>query len=428
MIRPLSTAEIAEQRSFTPGADNIIHLNHAGSSLPTQATLDVQIHHLQREAMTGGYEAALDAADRTEAVYDSIAAMLGAKRSEIARLEQATAAWNAGFWSVPMQPGQRIITANAAYGANAVGFLRAVERRGVVVRQVESGGAAAGRGQVGVDGGRVVKGQDGADHIVVEVIDDDEHGHIDVAKLADRVDDDVALIALTHVPTNGGLVNPAAAVGKIANEAGIPYLLDACQSVGQLHLDVNEIGCDLLSATGRKYLRGPRGTGFLYASERIIDRLLPDHPDHHGADWTAADQYVLQPNAQRFESWEFSHAGWLALGNAVDEATALDLRRIEATVRERGASLRSKLTQAGFTVWDLGEHPCGIVTATADGLDPAAAKVALREQGVNISVTTPSSTLFDGINRNLPVMMRLSVHYLTTEAELTEAVATLGSL
>ena len=394
MIRPLSTAEIAEQRSFTPGADNIIHLNHAGSSLPTQATLDVQIHHLQREAMTGGYEAALDAADRTEAVYDSIAAMLGAKRSEIARLEQATAAWNAGFWSVPMQPGQRIITANAAYGANAVGFLRAVERRGGVV----------------------------------EVIDDDEHGHIDVAKLADRVDDDVALIALTHVPTNGGLVNPAAAVGKIANEAGIPYLLDACQSVGQLHLDVNEIGCDLLSATGRKYLRGPRGTGFLYASERIIDRLLPDHPDHHGADWTAADQYVLQPNAQRFESWEFSHAGWLALGNAVDEATALDLRRIEATVRERGASLRSKLTQAGFTVWDLGEHPCGIVTATADGLDPAAAKVALREQGVNISVTTPSSTLFDGINRNLPVMMRLSVHYLTTEAELTEAVATLGSL
>ena len=391
---PLSTAEVAQLRANTPGADNVVHLNHAGSSLPTQATLDTQVHHLQREAMTGGYEAANEAADRNTQVYASIASLIGAKPHEIARLEQATAAWNAGFWSVPMHPGQRIITANAAYGANAVAFLRAAERRGVTI----------------------------------DVVGDDQHGHVDVDELARRVDDDVALIALTHVPTNGGLVNPAAAVGAIANGAGIPYLLDACQSVGQLDLDVVEIGCDLLSGTGRKYLRGPRGTGFLYASERIIDRLIPDHPDHHASDWTTPTDYVLQPTAQRFESWEFSHAGWLALGTAVDEARAVGTDRIEATVYERSDSLRAQLGAAGFRVWDLGSRPCGIVTATGDGLDPMRAKASLRDQDINISVTTPASTRFDATNRDLPDMMRISVHYITTEAEIRQAVAALAAL
>lgn len=391
---PLSTAEVARLRSNTPGADNVVHLNHAGSSLPTQATLDTQVHHLQREAMTGGYEAANEAAERSSQVYASIASLIGAKPDEIARLEQATAAWNAGFWSVPMQPGQRIITANAAYGANAVAFLRAAERRGVSI----------------------------------DVVGDDEHGQVDVAELARRVDNDVALIALTHVPTNGGLVNPAAAVGAIAKAAGVPYLLDACQSVGQLDLDVSSIGCDLLSGTGRKYLRGPRGTGFLYASEHIIDRLIPDHPDHHASDWTTPTEYVLQPNAQRFESWEFSHAGWLALGTAVDEARSIGTGRIEATVYERSDSLRRQLRAAGFTVWDLGARPCGIVTATGDGLDVTAAKHALRAQDVNISVTSPASTRFDATNRNLPDMMRISVHYITTEAEIRTAVGALAAL
>ncbi|MCH9805854.1 aminotransferase class V-fold PLP-dependent enzyme, partial [bacterium] len=169
-------------------------------------------------------------------------------------------------------------------------------------------------------------------------------------------------------------------------------------------------------------------TGFLYASERIIDRLIPDHPDHHGADWTTPSEYVLQPTAQRFESWEFSHAGWLGLGNAVDEAVEIGTRRIEATVYERADSLRAQLQAAGFTVWDLGPRPCGIVTATRPDLDPSAAKTALRAQGVNISVTTPASTRFDSANRNLPDLMRISVHYITTEAEIRQAVHTLASL
>lgn len=390
----LTDDEVASLRAETPGVDHVVHLNHAGSSLPTQTTLDAQIAHLQLEATRGGYEAADLSAEAEQQVYASIADLINAQPHELARLEQATAAWNAGFWSVPMQPGQRIITANAAYGANAVGFLRAVERRGVSL----------------------------------DVIGDDEHGQVDLTELANRIDGDVALIALTHIPTNGGLINPAAQVGALANAAGIPFLLDACQSVGQIHLDVEAIGCDLMSCTGRKYLRGPRGTGFLYASDRIIERLLPDHPDHHGADWTSPDSFQLQPNAQRFESWEYSHAGWLALGAAVDTARSIGTKRIEATVIERGEMLRSRLVEAGLTVWDQGERKGGIVTATSDNIAPADAKAALRAQGINTSVTGPASTLWDSTNRGLPDLLRLSAHYFTTEEEIDQAVQALSAL
>ena len=172
-----------------------------------------------------------------------------------------------------MQPGQRIVTAEAAYGANAIAFMRARDVRG----------------------------------ITIDVVPSDDTGQVDVAELERRLDSDVALVALTHIPTNGGLVNPAVDVGALTKAAGVPYLLDACQSVGQIDLDVEAIGCDLLSATGRKYLRGPRGTGFLYASSTIVDRLHPNHPDHHGAAWTEPHNYELMAGSQRFEYWEYNH-------------------------------------------------------------------------------------------------------------------------
>lgn len=390
----LGPDEIAALREATPGVEHVIHLNHAGSSLPSRAVLATQIDHLRREAEIGGYEAADEATEADAAVYTSIARLIGAAPDEIARAEHATAAWNAGFWSVPMRAGQHILTAKAAYGANGVAFLRAVERHGVTV----------------------------------EVIPDDEYGQVDVGALARRIDDDVALVALTHVPTNGGLVNPAAAVGAIANAAGVPYLLDACQSVGQLHIDVTEIGCDLLSSTGRKYLRGPRGSGFLYASRRLIDRLETDHPDHHGAPWTSPNTYALQPDARRFEYWEYNHAGWLALGTAVDEAIDVGTVRIEATVTARAATLRDRLVAAGITVWDKGRHRCGLVTASLDGIAPDVARAALHAKGINVSICTPDSTRFDSTDRALPDLLRLSVHYLTTEAELDAAVRTLVEL
>ena len=307
MTNRLDAAEVERLRTDTPGCAAVTHLNHAGSSLPPVPVLDREIAHLRREAEIGGYEAADEAKAADAAVYASIARMLGARPDEIARAEHATAAWNAGFWSVPMSTGQRVLTAEAAYGANAVAFLRAQERRGVEI----------------------------------DVVPSDDHGQVDVAELERRLDDDVALVAITHVPTNGGLVNPAAEVGRLTRAAGVPFLLDACQSVGQLALAVDDIGCDLLSGTGRKYLRGPRGTGFLYVRSELLDRLVPDHPDHHGAEWDRSDGFRLHDSARRFEYWEYNHAGWLALGTAVDYALDIGVDRIEATVKDRADELRA---------------------------------------------------------------------------------------
>ena len=394
---PLPDDAVAGLRASTPFVDDRIHLNHAGDSPSSAATLQTQVDHLQRESEIGGYEAALERADDDAAVYDSIARLLGCQPTEIARQEHATAAWNAAYWSVPMEPGQRILTAEAAYGANAVAHLHAERVRGVRV----------------------------------EVIPSDEHGQVDLDALAGRLDDTsagaVALVALTHVPTNGGLVNPAAEVGRLTRAAGVPFLLDACQSVGQLDLDVGAIGCDLLSATGRKYLRGPRGTGFLYASSAIVDHLVPAQPDHHGADWHQTRDFRLADGAKRFEHWEYSHAAWLGLGTAVDEALAIGLDRIEATVKRQADRLRAGLTDAGLPVFDLGVERCGIVTTGVPGLSAVQAKAGLAAAPVpiNASVTTPDSTRWDFERRGLDAMLRLSVHATTTDDEITMAVETM---
>ncbi len=395
---PLTSAEVAAARAATPGcttdpAERIVHLNHAGSSLPTQHVLDTQLDHLRAEATIGGYEAAAAAGERDAGVYDSIAALIGARRDEIARMEHATAAWNAAFWSVPMEPGQRILVHDQEYGANIVAFLHAAATRGIAIDRVASDGS----------------------------------GQIDVDDLERRLDGgDVALVSLTHVPTNGGLVNPAAAVGRRARAAGVPFLLDACQSIGQLRIDVDEIGCDFLSATGRKYLRGPRGTGFLYVRSSILDRITPSQPDHHGAVLSTGDHFGWVDGAKRFEYWEYNVAGWLALGAAVDEARAIGLGRIEVTVSQVAARFREMLTAAGFLVHDDGVERCGIVTASSPTIDAETLRLRLAEERINVTTTPPEGARWDVERRHLPAMLRLSVHYTTTLDELEQTVAVLA--
>lgn len=387
----LTETEVEAQRKLTPGTRNVNHLNHAGSSLPPQPVIDAQIDHLRLESEIGGYEAAAAAAGTETAVYASIASFIGAKPSEIARAEHATFAWNSAFWSLPMQAGQKILTAEAAYAANAVAYLRAQQRFGVTV----------------------------------EVLPSDATGQLDLDALESSIGDDVALIAITHVPTNGGLINPAVEVGALANKAGIPYLLDACQSTGQLTIDVDSIGCDMLSVTGRKYLRGPRGSGFLYVRESMFPILNTDHPDHHSAHWVAPDRYELLPDAGRFEYWEYNHAAWIGLGAAVDHATTVGIERIEATVQQQAEHLRDSLAEAGFPVFDLGVQRSGIVTTTCDGVDPYDVQQQLRYQKINTSVSAPDSTLWDSVRRALPPLLRMSVHYTTTNDEISSAVTAL---
>ncbi len=377
-------------RADTPGTENVLHFNNAGAALPPQPVLDAQVQHLKREAAIGGYEAAAEAEEHLQHTYDAIARMLGCDADEVALLENATRAWDMAFYAMPFTKGDRILTSRAAYASNHIACLQVAEQTGATV----------------------------------EVVPSTDSGEVDVAALRSMMDDRVALIALTHVPTNGGLVNPAAEVGNVAAEAGVPYLLDACQSAGQMPLPVDEIGCTMLSATGRKYLRGPRGTGFLYVQRDWIERLEPPLLDLHAAVWTAPDAYEIHPDARRFETWESHVAGQVALGVAIDYALDRGLDAIFERNQHLARTLRRELDRlGGVTVHDQGRVRCGITTFSAEQTGAADLKAALRERNVNVSVSPPHSTRLDAEARALPDLIRASVHYYNTDEEIERMVA-----
>lgn len=388
------TLDWQRARQDTPGCERVLHLNNAGAALMPQLVLDAVVGYLQLEAQMGGYEAAAQQVEAVERVYDAIATLLGCQRHEVALIENATRAWDMGFYSIPLKKGDRILTGVSEYGSNFIAFLQVARKTGATI----------------------------------EVIPNDEFGQISIPHLHQAIDERVKLIAITHVPTNGGLVNPAVEVGKVAKEAGILYLLDACQSVGQLPINVQEIGCDLLSATGRKYLRGPRGTGFLYVREGVIEQLEPPFLDMQAAEWVNRDTFKIRADARRFENWETNYAGKIGLGVAVDYALSWGLAAIEHRIRGLADNLREQLNGIdGVTVQDLGQKKCGIVSFTVKGKEPNEIKRVLSEKKINLSVSSAQGTRLDMDARGFTSVLRASVHYYNTEAEFERFCTTLAS-
>ncbi len=377
--------DIEAVRQDTPSCENVLHFNSAGSSLMPTPVFEALQRVLRDENEVGGYEAERLAQPDIQAFYTEFASLLNAEPDEIAFVENATRAWDMAFYGLQLEPGDRVITHGSEYASKYLALLHQSRRLG----------------------------------FEIDLAPSDGYGQIDVEALDSMIGPRTKLIAITHVPTQGGLVNPAAEVGKVAKKHGIYYLLDACQSVGQLDVNVAEIGCDILSGTGRKFLRGPRGTGFLYVRKGILDQIDPPFVDLFSTKWTEANSFEFVDGAKRFENWESFVAGRVGLTEAVRYARAIGPSKIEARVTRLGQDLRDALAEiGGIAVHDLGQKKCGIVTFTKDGVDPQVMADALRADGINVSVSQMTSARLDLEPRNLSTLTRASGHYFNTHDEI----------
>jgi selenocysteine lyase/cysteine desulfurase len=366
----------------------VVHLNHAGASLAPQPVLDAVIGHLQLEARAGGYEAAGMAAGGLAATHEALGRLISAPASDLALTGSGSEAWASIVRALPLGAGDRVVLSRQEYASNAMALVQLADERGCELVLVE----------------------------------DDAAGQVDVDALEQALrSGPVALVSLVHMPTASGVINPVEEVGRICEAAGVPFLVDASQTVGQLPLDVDAMRCDALIASGRKFLRGPRGTGFLYVRPSFLPRLAPRTIDYPANDWVAPDRYELAPGAGRFERWEASVAGRLGLGAAADHALGWGIDAIAERTSGLAADLRNRLGEvSGVTLRDRGARLGAITTFTVDGVEAAAVHDQLRDHGINVGVSVPSLARLDLPHRGLGDVVRASVHYVTTEAELDE--------
>jgi selenocysteine lyase/cysteine desulfurase len=388
---------LTQWREDTPGCANRVHLNNAGAGLMPRSVLDAVTSHLHREANFGGYESSDDAASAVSDAYAGVARLLGTHPRNVAVVENSTVAFFQALAAFDFRPRDVIVTTRNDYVSNQLAYLALARRHGVEIRRAAN--LATGEAD---------------QQSVRELLRDPR----------------TRLLAVTWVPTNSGLVQPVEALGEIAESAGVPYLIDACQAVGEIPVDVARLRCDFLSATARKFLRGPRGIGFLYVSDRALQRGdYPLYIDMRGADWRTPDSFDLAPDARRFENWEFAYSLVLGLGEAARYALSVGVERGGRRARELAAALRTKLnTLGGFRVLDRGKDLAAIVTVDVPGWDASTLVTALRRRGINTSASLRAYAVIDMAEKNANSALRISPHYYNTEAELDVLLDALKSL
>ncbi len=387
--------DVGRERDLTPGSRAQVFLDSAGSSLPMAGVVETVVAHLRREAEVGGYRAAAERVEDIETLPVAIGRLLHCAPTEIALADSATRAWSQFVTAIRWRAGDRILIGGNEYASNAIALLQRARHDGCTV----------------------------------EVVPGTEDGGIDLTALASMLDERVRLVSLVHVPTNSGRVAPVAQAAALAREAGALVLLDACQSVGQLDVDVAALGVDALSATGRKWLRGPRGTGFLYVRSGLIDDLEPAAADMRGATWSGPASYDLRPDAARFELWEADVAGRLGLKGAVDHLLDLGPTVVEQAVRAVAAALRAGLADLpNVTIRDHGTDLCGIVSFTVNGVRADQVRADLDAHGITVSVSAAASTRLDMTTRELDAVVRASPHYFVSEDDVDRTVTAVAAL
>lgn len=378
-------------RAETPACYDVIHFNNAGAALMPRVVTNAVIDYITLEAKIGGYEATQEKWPEIQKIYESIGKLIGASPDEIALMENATKAWQVICYGIGLSKGDIILTTHSEYGSNYLAFLHLKEKFGVEI----------------------------------EMVADDEWGQISIQDLIQTIhrlkkeDRKIKLLSLTHVPSQGGLINPAEKVGKIARENGIFYLLDATQSIGHISINIKKIGCDALCATGRKYLRAPRGTGFLYLNSKRLKEVEPLVLDFQSAIWTGLNSFEIGNDAKRFETWEKSYANILGLKAAVDYCLELGIDNIERRILELSAYFRRKLREISkIELTDLGENQCGIITFRLGNSKNEHLINYLKKNNLNFTVIPIRRTWNDFERRNIENVIRTSIHYYNTEEEI----------
>lgn len=392
----LTPAALDALRAAPPGTRTTVHFNHAGASLPSTATLEAIQAHLRREAEQGPMEAGVAARAQTDQARQLAARLLNAQPDEIALTGGNSPGWGAAFAALgPWRAGDRILVGRHEWGGNLAAMRLATQHTGATI----------------------------------ETIPSDDSGCVDPAALQAMLDERVRLVALTWLPANGGLINPAAAIGRVTRAAGVPYFIDAAQAVGQLPVDVAEVGCDVLSGAGRKALRGPRGTGLLYVRRDFLPRLAPAFVDTYSAPLGADGQPQLRGDAARFESAEASLALRAGLANALREALDIGLDAIRARIDTVAQALRAGLTAIdGIEVLDQGRERSGLVSFNLAGLEAGAVQRVLAAQGITIGSNGVPYTPLDMQARGLAQIARASVSYLTRDDEIERLLDALRTL
>ena len=384
-------------RADTPGCEHRNHLNNAGAALMPRPVLEAMQEYLERESTIGGYETADASEAAVERVYDDIALLVGARARNMAIVGSATAGFTQAISTIDFEPGDAIVTTRCDYTSYQIQYLALAERRGVSVLHA----------------------------------DDLPEGGVDPESVRKLVrQSKCRLVSVSWVPTNSGLVQDVAAVGAVCEELGVPYHVDACQAVGQIPIDVSALRCDYLSVTARKFLRGPRGLGFLFISDRALERGdTPLFIDMRAARWTAPTEYEPMDSGHRFETWELPYAQVLGLGEAARYASAVGIGAAGEIALSLAARTRRALSAIpGVRVLDRGEDPCAIVTASIAGLDAPSVVCALRERGINTSASLAWYGLYDFAEKGVDSALRISPHYYNTEDEVDDAVAAIGEI
>ena len=382
--------------SDTPGcAGGQVFLDSAGSSLPPRPVLDTVVEHLRREAEVGGYRAAQERAEELEEGYGVFAQVLGCSPEEIAFSDSATRSWLTAFQAVPLAEGDRVLITEIEYAGNAIPILRRAQAVGASV----------------------------------EVVPSTADGEVDLPALRALLDERVKLVSLVHAPTNGGLLTSVQEAAEAAHEVGALVLLDACQSVGQVPCRADELGVDFITGTGRKWVRGPRGTGFLYVKRSVLETLVKENVDLRGGSWVDRDRVRLREDAKVFELWEYGVADRLGLVTAGRYMLGLGIPQIGSAVQGVSERLRHGLAGIeGVRVHDLGERRSGIVTFSLEGVPAPEVVELLRRADVTTTVSRRPSTLIDMSRRGLEEIVRASPHYFVSPEQIDRTLESVQDL